>query len=173
MLIVAAASFTRPRLARNGTAQAISSGIAFGLAAIFTKAMTDTFEASSTQLVVRVVTDPWIYAMVAANLCGMIMLQNSFHQARGIITMPLSGALSNLVPIVGGMLAFGERLPADPLAADDAYRGFCVDHRGEHDPRNHGRREARKRTGAPRQNCRSRRLTSAPAVSKLFRFETN
>ena len=48
--------------------------------------------------------------MMAANLAGMVMLQNSFHQARGIITMPLSSALSNLVPIVGGMLAFGEGL---------------------------------------------------------------
>ena len=47
LMIVAGASFTRPRLAQNGTAQAIGSGIAFGLAAIFTKAMTDTFEASS------------------------------------------------------------------------------------------------------------------------------
>src|SRR5579863_1716537 len=67
LLIVAAASFTHPRLARNGTAQAVSSGIAFGLASIFTKAATDTFEAGSTELVLRVLTDPWIYAMVAAN----------------------------------------------------------------------------------------------------------
>ncbi len=126
LLIVAAASFTHPRLARNGTAQAVSSGIAFGLASIFTKAATDTFEAGSTELVLRVLTDPWIYAMVAANISGMIMLQNSFHQARGIITMPLSGALSNLVPIVGGMLAFGERLPADPVAATMRIAAFIL-----------------------------------------------
>jgi hypothetical protein len=31
--------------------------------------------------------------------------------------MPLSSALSNLVPIAGGMLAFGEALPAEPAAA--------------------------------------------------------
>ena len=74
--------------------------------------MTDTFEASSADLVIRVISDPWIYAMLAGNIGGMVMLQNSFHQARGIITMPLSGALSNLVPIMGGMLAFGERLPS-------------------------------------------------------------
>jgi drug/metabolite transporter (DMT)-like permease len=123
---IAAASFTRPRLAQNGIAQAISSGIAFGLASIYTKAMTDTFEASSANLALRIFGDPWIYAMLAANISGMVMLQNSFHQARGIITMPLSGALSNLVPIIGGMLAFGERLPSDPKAATMRVAAFVL-----------------------------------------------
>ncbi len=126
LVALAAASFTRPRLAQGGTAQAISSGIAFGLASIYTKAMTDAFEASSGDLVMRVLSDPWVYAMVAGNLAGMVMLQNSFHQARGIITMPLSGALSNLVPIVGGMLAFGERLPSDPIAAAMRVAAFAL-----------------------------------------------
>jgi len=126
LAMVAAASFTRPRLAQNGTAQAIGSGIAFGLASIYTKAMTDAFEASSAQLALRIITDPWVYAMVAANLAGMVMLQNSFHQARGIITMPLSGALSNLVPIAGGMLAFGERLPSDSVAAAMRVAAFIL-----------------------------------------------
>jgi len=31
--------------------------------------------------------------------------------------MPLSGALSNIVPIAGGMIVFGERLPADSMSA--------------------------------------------------------
>ena len=64
--------------------------------------------------------------MLAANIGGMVMLQNSFHQARGIITMPLSGALSNLVPIIGGMLAFGERLPSDPKAATMRVAAFVL-----------------------------------------------
>jgi drug/metabolite transporter (DMT)-like permease len=126
LALVAAACFTRRRLAQGGIAQAVGSGIAFGLASIFTKAMTDTFEASSAHLVLRAIGDPWSYAMLAANLAGMVMLQNSFHQARGIITMPLSGALSNLVPIAGGMLAFGERLPSDPLAATMRVAAFIL-----------------------------------------------
>jgi len=120
LAIVAAVSFSSPSFARGGMAQAIGSGIAFGLAGLYTKAMTDAFEASGASLAMSIATNPWIPAMVAANLTGMVMLQNSFHQARGIITMPLSSALSNLVPIAGGMLAFGERLPANPIA--DAMR---------------------------------------------------
>jgi len=126
LVIIAAATFMQPRLARSGTAQAIGSGIAFGLAGLFTKAMTDSFEASSAAFAIRVLLNPWPYAMIAANMSGMVMLQNSFHQARGIITMPLSGALSNLVPIAGGMLAFGERLPTDPIAAAMRIAAFVL-----------------------------------------------
>ncbi len=126
LLVVAAASFAVPRLAQGGIAQAVGSGIAFGLAGLFTKAMTDAFEASSADIIMRVIASPWVYAMIAANVTGMIMLQNSFHQARGIITMPLSGALSNLVPIAGGMLAFGERLPSDPVAAAMRVAAFAL-----------------------------------------------
>jgi drug/metabolite transporter (DMT)-like permease len=126
LTIVAALSFTRPRLAQGGTAQAIGSGIAFGLASLFTKAMTDAFEASSADIAMRLVASPWVYATLAANLVGMVMLQNSFHQARGIITMPLSSALSNLAPIAGGMLAFGERLPNDPIAAAMRVAAFIL-----------------------------------------------
>ena len=51
------------------------------------------------------------------NIVGIVVLQNSFHSARAIIAMPLSGALSNIAPIVGGIVVFGERLPAGPTAA--------------------------------------------------------
>ncbi|HLI81460.1 MAG TPA: hypothetical protein VKV03_15835 [Candidatus Binataceae bacterium] len=126
LAIVAAAAFTRPRFARGGIAQAIGSGIAFGLASLYTKAMTDAIEAGGAALAMRVVISPWVYALIVANIIGMVMLQNSFHQARGIITMPLSSALSNLVPIIGGMIAFGERLPTDPIAAAMRVAAFIL-----------------------------------------------
>ncbi len=40
--------------------------------------------------------------------------------------MPLSSACSNLVPIVGGMAAFGEALPANPLAATLRIGAFAL-----------------------------------------------
>ncbi len=45
------------------------------------------------------------------------MLQNSFAMGRGIIAMPLSSAISNVIPIAGGIAVFGEWLPSDPFAA--------------------------------------------------------
>jgi len=40
--------------------------------------------------------------------------------------MPLSSALSNLVPIAGGMLAFGESLPAEPRLAAMRVAAFAM-----------------------------------------------
>jgi hypothetical protein len=116
--VAAALPAALARLRFNGVAAAIASGIAFGMASLYTKALTDSFMASGGQaLLLRVFANPWTYAASAANIAGLVMLQNSFCAARGIIAMPLSSACSNIVPIAGGMIAFGESLPADPLAA--------------------------------------------------------
>jgi uncharacterized membrane protein len=115
------------RLKQSGAAAAIFSGVAFGLGGLFTKAMTDRFLGQDAgSLAFRIATNPYAYAMVAANIAGIIALQNSFHSARGIIAMPLSGALSNVVPIVGGMLVFGEHLPSDAGAATMRIGAFIL-----------------------------------------------
>ncbi len=106
------------RLNASGAAAAILSGVAFGLGGLFTKAMTEEFIAGgAASLALRIVSNPYVYGLIVANIAGIVLLQNSFHSARGIIAMPLSGALSNIVPIAGGMIVFGERLPAGSTAA--------------------------------------------------------
>jgi len=116
-----------PRLKHNGAAAAIFSGVAFGLGALYTKALTVDFLARpAIALALRVATDPYVYYAVIANIAGIVMLQNSFHAARGIIAMPLSSALSNLVPIVGGIIAFGERLPPQPVPAVMRIASFAL-----------------------------------------------
>lgn len=106
------------RWRESGMAAAVVSGFAFGLASLYAKAMTDYFSAEpSVELALRVMSDPYVYLAIAANIAGMILLQNSFHSARGIVALPVSSALSNVVPIAGGMIAFGEVLPSDEVAA--------------------------------------------------------
>jgi drug/metabolite transporter (DMT)-like permease len=106
------------RLQDNGVGAAISSGVIFGLASLYTKAMTDNYTMRSTiGVVYRIVTNPYVYGVIVGNIVGMVALQNSFSSARGIIAMPLSSALSNIVPIAGGMVVFGEGLPSESTAA--------------------------------------------------------
>jgi hypothetical protein len=106
------------RLRRNGMATAIASGVAFGLGSLYTKPLADTFVVhTGTNPMLRMFAHQWLYLVSATNIAGLILLQNSFHAARGIITMPLSSAISNVVPILGGMAAFAESLPAEPFAA--------------------------------------------------------
>jgi drug/metabolite transporter (DMT)-like permease len=116
--LTAAMPWLITRLRRNGTAPAIASGVAFGLGSLYTKALADIFTASSGYAIaLHIVASPWFYLMIGSNVGGLVLLQNSFHWARGIIAMPLSSAVSNLVPIIGGILAFGESLPSDTIAA--------------------------------------------------------
>lgn len=115
------------RLNASGAAAAILSGVAFGLGGLFTKAMTDEFTAgTAASLALRIATNPYVYGLIVANVIGIVMLQNSFHAARAIIAMPLSGALSNIVPIVGGMIVFGERLPTGSAAAAMRIAAFLL-----------------------------------------------
>jgi len=117
-ILLAAVPYAFVRLHRHGAATAIASGVAFGLASLYTKALTDSFIAQTgSAVMVRVFADQWVYFTIGANMAGLILLQNSFYSARGIIAMPLSSAISNVVPILGGMAAFGETLPAEPTAA--------------------------------------------------------
>ena len=118
LLVAGLAPMNVARLKHSGAAAAIFSGVAFGLGGLFTKAMTDTFLGNDAgPVALRIAANPYVYGVIVTNIAGIVMLQNSFHSARGIIAMPLSSALSNLVPIAGGMLAFGERLPANGAAA--------------------------------------------------------
>ncbi len=42
------------------------------------------------------------------------------------IVVALSGTISNVVPILGGMVALGERLPADPRLAASRLLAFSL-----------------------------------------------
>ena len=114
------------RMNASGAAAAIFSGVAFGLGGLFTKAMTVALAGDNGLLALRIVSCPYVYGVVAANIIGIVMLQNSFHSSRAIIAMPLSGALSNIVPIIGGMIVFGERLPTGSMPAAMRVGAFAL-----------------------------------------------
>jgi hypothetical protein len=108
-----------PALRGNGAATAIASGIALGFASLYTKPLADRLASSPDLAAIAAVllASPYTYLTIVTNVAGLVMLQNSFAMGRGIIAMPLSSAISNVIPIAGGMAVFGERLPDDPLAA--------------------------------------------------------
>lgn len=115
------------RMNASGAAAAILSGVAFGLGALFTKAMTFEFTGGDAAIIaLQIVSSPYVYCTIAANIAGIVLLQNSFHSARAIIAMPLSGALSNIVPILGGMIVFGERLPSSSIPAAMRVGAFAL-----------------------------------------------
>jgi hypothetical protein len=106
-------------LRQNGAAAAAASGIALGFASLYSKPLAGGLASACglAALATALAASPYTYLTIAANVAGLVMLQNSFAMGRGIIAMPLSSAISNVIPIAGGILAFGERLPDDPGAA--------------------------------------------------------
>jgi len=108
-----------PALRHNGAATAIASGIALGFASLYTKPLADRLAASHdlSAITTTLVANPYFYLTIVSNVAGLVMLQNSFAMGRGIIAMPLSSTISNVIPIAGGIAVFGERLPDDPFAA--------------------------------------------------------
>jgi drug/metabolite transporter (DMT)-like permease len=115
------------RFIEGGVGAAIFSGVLFGLASLYTKGMTDDYLARETIVpFVRIATNPYVYAVIISNIVGLIALQNSFSAARGIIAMPLSSALSNMVPIAGGTIVFGESLPVNTVYATMRIAAFLL-----------------------------------------------
>jgi drug/metabolite transporter (DMT)-like permease len=106
-------------LRQNGAATAIASGIVLGFAALYTKPLADGLAAAPdlAALATVLLVSPYTYLTIATNVAGLVMLQNSFAMGRGIIAMPLSSAISNVIPIAGGIAVFGEKLPGEPFAA--------------------------------------------------------
>jgi hypothetical protein len=116
---IALALLIAPALRRNGAAAAIASGIALGFASLYTKPLADRLAGSPdlAALAAGLLANPYTYLAIVTNVAGLVMLQNSFALGRGIIAMPLSSAISNVIPIAGGIAVFGERLPSEPFAA--------------------------------------------------------
>ncbi len=124
----AVAPYLGSRLRRQGIAAAFASGIFFGLASLYAKAAMDALTDGAALLpnAIAVLHTPWPYLAAAANIAGLVLLQNSCHWSRGIVAMPLSSALSNVVPIAGGMLAFNEHLPDALMPAAARILSFAL-----------------------------------------------
>jgi drug/metabolite transporter (DMT)-like permease len=117
--VITLALLVLPALRHNGAATAIASGIALGFASLYTKPLADRLASSHdvSTITAALVANPYAYLTIVSNVAGLVMLQNSFAMGRGIIAMPLSSTISNVIPIAGGIAVFGERLPDDPFAA--------------------------------------------------------
>lgn len=127
-VIAASLPLMMTRFRQSGAGFAIASGIAFGMGCLYTKALADdlTGVVGLAALAEGLLRCPYAYLIVVANVTGLVLLQNAFALGRGIIAMPLSAAFSSSIPIIGGMAAFGETLPADPIGAAMRMAAFVL-----------------------------------------------
>ncbi len=128
IIAIAASLLGAPSVRETGVATAIVSGIAFGMGNLYAKALADVLAQApdGTAVIEAMLTSRYSYLTVAGNVAGLVMLQNAFGIARGIVAMPLASAFSNLLQIVGGIAAFGERLPTHHVDAAMRMGAFAL-----------------------------------------------
>jgi drug/metabolite transporter (DMT)-like permease len=112
---------------RRGMALGIVSGLLLGLASIYARGLAlHLAESPPGQLLRYAVTTPYAPLTLCANMAGFFLLLGAFRGERASIVLALSATLSNVVPILGGMIALGEALPSDPRLATSRLLAFSL-----------------------------------------------
>jgi len=110
----AAAAFLLHRARRAGTAPgkgqselplAAAVGLAFGTGALLTEAWTASVTPDASALL-----HPLLWALVAANVAGLVLLQTAFQRGRASVVVPVQLAVGNALAVGGGAWLFGEAL---------------------------------------------------------------
>ena len=112
---------------RRGMALGIVSGLLLGLASIYARGLAlHLAESPPGQLLRYAITTPYAPLTLCANMAGFFLLLGAFRGERASIVLALSATLSNVVPILGGMIALGEVLPSDPRLATSRLLAFSL-----------------------------------------------
>jgi len=99
------------RSERRAIGSAVASGLLLGLGSVYAK------DLASAPSVGAALTSAALPLSLVANLAGFGLMQWAFQAGRGLVVMPLFSCLSNLVPVVAGVVVFGEALPDHGVAA--------------------------------------------------------
>jgi uncharacterized membrane protein len=108
---LSALAIAADRSPRRPIGCAIAAGLLLGLGSVYAK---DLATAPSFAAAFGSVHFP---LALVANTVGFALMQWAFQAGRGLVVMPLFSCLSNLVPVVAGVVVFGEALPDHGMAA--------------------------------------------------------
>ncbi|HEY7260182.1 MAG TPA: DMT family transporter [Trebonia sp.] len=92
--------------ARQAAVLAVGAGATFGLTAALIKGVTNTF----SQGIVTLLTSWQLYAMVAAGIGGMFLLQSAMNAGRLVAAQPGLTLTDPIVSILWGVLVFHEQV---------------------------------------------------------------
>ena len=102
LVIVAGFALAVDRAPGRAIGLSIASGLTLGLAGIYAKAL-----AGADSLAAAVHSTDLLLTL-GANMAGFALMQGALQAGRGVIVVPIFSVLSNLVPIAGGIIVYGE-----------------------------------------------------------------
>ncbi len=88
----------------------VASGLTLGLSGIFAK------DLANAPSVPAALSSTALLLTLATNIVGFALMQGAMQAGRGVVVVPIFSVLSNLVPIIGGTLVFGEPLCGEGIA---------------------------------------------------------
>lgn len=102
----------------KGVALGIWSGVLLGLGSLYAKGLASALSRlGEGPWLAALAGEPYLYLTAVGNVLGFGVLLSALRGSRAGVVFTLSSTLSNVVPILGGMVVMGERLPEGPVAA--------------------------------------------------------
>lgn len=115
LLAIGALLVLSPRLGtphhHHGVVLGVAAGILFGVSAVALKALTGAIGASGPLALVS----PWLGAALVASVLAFYASAHGFQRGEAVSVITLTSAAANVSAITGGILVFGDPLPADPV----------------------------------------------------------
>jgi hypothetical protein len=99
------------RAEHHGVALAIASGILFGVCNVSVKALSGLVSSYG----VLALVSPWTLVALIASAAAFYASARSLQDGEAISVIALTGTAMSICCIAGGILVFGDPLPADPL----------------------------------------------------------
>jgi drug/metabolite transporter (DMT)-like permease len=129
-IALAILSAAMTRIKKLGIGAEVSLGICcgflFGTGAIYTKAMAVDISTSGSWILTDLFLSPYPYGVVGFNAIGFIVLQGAFQRGRALIVTPVGGGLGTLIPVVGGVIVFGEMFPQEWVLSTLRITGLAI-----------------------------------------------
>jgi drug/metabolite transporter (DMT)-like permease len=104
LLGVAAVALALDRAPGRAIGLSIACGLTLGLGAVFAKAL-----ANAASLSTALTSTDFLFTLMA-HIVGFALMQGALQAGRGVVVVPIFSVLSDLVPIIGGILVYREQM---------------------------------------------------------------
>ncbi len=100
----------------TGVWSGVGTGLLYGVAALAIKALSGVLvrHQSAADLVIGVLSSPYLYALAGCLAIAMLLFQAALQDHRASIVVPVSGVTGSVYFIITGTWLFHEQLPASP-----------------------------------------------------------
>jgi drug/metabolite transporter (DMT)-like permease len=106
----------------HGVLLGVAAGLLFGVSDVAIKALTGVVAADG----VLALVSPWLGAALVASVLGFYASAHGLQRGEAVPVITLTSAAANVSTVGGGLLVFGDPLPADPVGIVVHFLAFAL-----------------------------------------------